>query len=160
VWRVVRAGFERLSPVAATRRGVQTGVARVRNFGGALGDGGRRIAELEAAVVRSSETIEALTAQVSQLETMMQGLAAGRSRSLQLPFTERAQALKMVRDGRPARQIASALGVTQGEILLLTRVHEVQNSAALTPRAPRRETHDALALKALQQIVNGVGETA
>jgi hypothetical protein len=158
VWRVVRAGLARLSPVAATRRGVQTGVARVRNFGG--GDGGRRIAELEAAVVRSCETIEALTAQVSQLEAMMQGFAASRSRSLQLPFTERAQALKMVRDGRSARQIASALGVTQGEILLLTRVHEVQNSAALTPRAPRKETHDALALKALQQIVNGIGETA
>jgi hypothetical protein len=139
---------------------VQSGLVRVRDLGKVLGGGGRRIAELETAVARASETIESLTAQVRQMETIVQGLGAGRSGNLQLPFTERAQALKMAREGRSARQIASTLGVAQGEILLLTRVQQVQNGSALAPRAPRRETQEALAIKALQRIANGVGQTA
>ncbi len=98
-------------------------------------------------LARTTTAIEMLTSQIRQLEATVEALGANRRGNLQLPFTERAQALKMVREGRSARQIASTLGVPQGEILLLTRVAEVQNGLALLPAGSRR-------------IASGLGETA
>jgi hypothetical protein len=155
--------------VSWMRQRTRTGIGRTREAGSNLRHRGKRVAELEAMVVRATATIETLTTQMRQLEAAVEALGADRRVNLQLPFTERAQALKMVRDGRPARQVASALGVPQGEILLLTRVQEIQNGPALLlpapppappPPAPRRNLREDGAARALRRIANGVGETA
>jgi hypothetical protein len=85
-----------------------------------------RVEALETRLERAVGVIDELSAQVEHLQRTVTTLTTSRMSATQMPFTERAQALKMVREGRPARQIAAALGLPQGEILLLTRVHEMQ----------------------------------
>jgi predicted RNase H-like nuclease (RuvC/YqgF family) len=85
-----------------------------------------RIEALETRLERATRVIDELSAQFEHLQRTVTTLTTSRMTATQMPFTERAQALRMVREGRPARQIAAALGLPQGEILLLTRVHEMQ----------------------------------
>jgi hypothetical protein len=136
-------------------RASATGLSLGTGRGAAL----RRIAELESALARTSTTVDALNVRLGELDAAVEALRYARHVNLQLPFTQRTQAMKMVREGRPAKQIAAVLGLPQGEVLLLTRVQEIQMGPPLPPPSQRNERETPFAA-ALRQLTERAGDAA
>lgn len=74
--------------------------------------------------------IEQIRTQVGELEQRRSPAADWSSEPGSLNLTRRGQVLRLHRRGEPAAQIASALGLSQGEVRLIVKVHELTRQNA------------------------------
>ena len=82
--------------------------------------------------------IEQIRVQVGELEQRRHPAADWSCEPGSLNLTRRGQVLRLHRRGEPAAQIASALGLSRGEVRLIVKVHEMTRQAA-KPEKSRQE---------------------
>jgi hypothetical protein len=113
-------------------------VGRVREKAG-RGAGGT--VALETTVEALCATVDELRARLAEMEHRDR-VSAPSDKALSLTLTSRAMVLKLARQGQKPAQIATLLGIPQGEVLLLLKLvrRQGQSRAEETDNAPKPET--------------------
>ena len=84
--------------------------------------------------------VEQIRTEIGELEQRRSGAADWSSEPGSLNLTRRGQVLRLHRRGEPAAQIASALGLSQGEVRLIVKVHELTRQNV----KPEKSGHEPL----------------
>lgn len=94
---------------------------------------------LEEEFTALSANVEKLHSRIFELEDRLRSNVVAKSSAATLNLTSRSLALKLSRSGRDPREIASILGVPQGEVTLLLKVQRFQ---ALPVRAEKESAKE------------------
>lgn len=82
-----------------------------------------------------SSEVEQMRPRLAELEERRGGIADWQGEPVSVNLHRRGQVLRLYRRGEPSAQIAAALGLSQGEVKLIVKVHELGRAARETQKS-------------------------
>lgn len=113
-------------------------ITSIRNSIGILRDEITATATLSEKVKELEKQLDETRARVSDVEQRTTPAADWSSEPGSVNLNRRGQVLRLYRRGESSSQIASALGLSQGEVRLIVKVHELTRSNAEAEKSEER----------------------
>lgn len=97
-----------------------------------------RTGDLAEQLKQLQNQLEQLQSQVAEVEQRRMPAADWSAEPASVNLNRRGQVIRLHRRGESSSQIASALGLSQGEVRLIVKVHELRRSAPQTEKSGER----------------------